>query len=89
MEKRRDLKGRILNKGESQRKDGRYAYKYTNIFGKVQFAYSWKLTATDRVPKGKRDCISLREQENEIQKDLSDGIDTNGKKMTLCKPGKC
>ena len=84
MEKRRDLKGRILNKGESQRKDGRYAFKYRDAFGKVQFAYSWKLTATDRVPKGKRDCISLREQESEIQKDLSDGIDTNGKKMTLC-----
>lgn len=84
MEKRRDLKGRILNNGESQRKDGRYAFKYMDAFGKVQFAYSWKLTATDRVPKGKRDCISLREKENEIQKDLSDGIDTIGKKMTLC-----
>lgn len=83
MEKRRDAKGRILNNGESQRKDGRYTYKYTDALGKVQFIYSWKLTATDRVPKGKRDCISLREKEAEIQKDLSDGIDTTGKKMTL------
>lgn len=84
MEKRRDSKGRILNNGESQRKDGRYAYKYTDAFGKARFVYSWKLTATDRMPKGKRDCLSLREKEAGIQKDLSDGIDTTGKKMTLC-----
>lgn len=84
MEKRRDSKNRILNNGESQRKDGRYVFKYTDARGKVQFIYSWKLTATDRVPKGKRDCKSLREKEDEILKDLSDGIDTIGKKMTLC-----
>ena len=35
-EKRRDNKNRILRSGESQRKDGRYAYKYTDTFGKVQ-----------------------------------------------------
>ena len=29
-EKRRDNKGRILKTGESQRKDGRYLYKYTS-----------------------------------------------------------
>lgn len=84
MEKRRDSKGRILNNGESQRKDGRYTYKYTDALGKVQFIYSWKLTATDRTPKGKRDYLSLREKEEEIRKDLSDGIDSRGKKMTLC-----
>ena len=33
MEKRRDSKGRILRTGESQRKDGRYAYKYINALG--------------------------------------------------------
>lgn len=32
-EKRRDNKGRILKTGESQRKDGRYLYKYTDSFG--------------------------------------------------------
>ena len=42
-EKRRDNKNRILRSGESQRKDGRYAYKYTDTFGKVQFAYARKL----------------------------------------------
>ncbi|HHG7437748.1 Mobile element protein [Streptococcus pneumoniae] len=83
-EKRRDNKGRILKTGESQRKDGRYLYKYTDSFGEPQFVYSWKLVATDRVPAGKRDCISLREKIAELQKDIHDGIDVVGKKMTLC-----
>ena len=83
-ERRRDNKNRILRSGESQRKDGRYAYKYTDTFGKVQFVYAWKLVPTDKTPAGKRDDISLREKEKEIQKDLDDGIDTIGKKMTVC-----
>jgi len=83
MEKRRDSKGRILYTGESQRKDGRYAYKYTDRFGRPQFVYSWKLVATDRLPKGRRACVPLREKEEEIKKDLADGIDTRGGKMTL------
>lgn len=83
-EKRRDNKDRILRTGESQRKDGRYAYKYTDEFGKPQFVYAWKLVPTDKTPKGKRDDISLREKEKTILKDLEDGIDTIGKKMTVC-----
>ena len=83
-EKRRDHKGRILRTGESQRKDGRYLYKYIDSFGETQFIYSWKLVSTDRVPAGKRDCIALREKIAEIQKDVQDGIDVTGKKMTLC-----
>lgn len=83
-EKRRDNKGRILRTGESQRADGRYMYKYVNRAGETKVVYSWKLVATDRVPKGKRDDLSLREKEREIQRDLEDGIDTKGKKMTLC-----
>lgn len=46
-EKRRDDKNRILRTGESQRKDGRYAYKYLDHNGKPQFIYSWKLEKTD------------------------------------------
>ena len=49
--KRRDSKNRILRSGESQRKDGRYAYKYTDTFGKPQFVYAWKLVPTDKTPK--------------------------------------
>lgn len=42
-EKRRDNKRRILRTGESQRKDGRYLYKYVDAFGVTQHVYSWKL----------------------------------------------
>lgn len=83
-EKRRDSKGRILRTGESQRKDGRYAYKYMDAYGKPQFVYAWKLVSTDKTPAGKRDGLSLREKIKEIQKDLDDGIDTIGKRMTVC-----
>ena len=83
-EKRRDKKGRILQNGESQRKDGRYAYKYIDNFGKPKFLYAWKLTPLDKLPKGKREDLSLREKEEALQKDLFDGIDSTGKKMTVC-----
>ena len=62
-EKRRDSKNRILRSGESQRKDGRYAYKYIDATGKPQFVYSWKLEATDSTPQGKRDGLPLREKQ--------------------------
>lgn len=83
-EKRRDNKGRILRTGESQRTDGRYLYKYVDDTGTPQCVYAWKLVPTDKTPAGKRDKPSLRELEKEIQKDLADGIDSIGKKMTLC-----
>ena len=83
-EKRRDSKGRLLKSGESQRTDGRYTYKYTDAFGEPKFVYSWKLVPTDKIPAGKRPDISLREKIKQIQKDLDDGIDTIGKKMTVC-----
>lgn len=47
-EKRRDNRNRILRTGESQRKDGRYAYKYIDTFGNPQFVYAWKLVPTDK-----------------------------------------
>ena len=78
--KRKDSKNRNLRNRESQRKDGRYVYKYTDIYGKPQFIYSWKLVPTDKTPAGKRDDISLREKEAQIKKDLNDGIDTVGGK---------
>ena len=83
-EKRRDSKNRILQSGESQRPDGRYQYKYTDTFGETKFVYSWKLVPTDKIPAGKRPDLSLREKIKQIQKDLDDGIDTIGKKMTVC-----
>jgi hypothetical protein len=66
-EVRRDNRRRILRTGESQNKEGRYVYKYINSLGEQKFIYSWKLVPTDRVPKGKRDDISLREKIAEVQ----------------------
>ena len=81
-EKRRDNKNRILRNGESERKDGRYAFKYIDATGKPQFVYSWKLEKTDKLPTGKRDDLSLREKEKLIQKDIDDQIVPRGGEMT-------
>ena len=43
-----------------------------------------EITPSDPIPKGKRDGKCLRELEEEIQRNLYDGIDTIGGKMTLC-----
>ena len=83
-EKRRDNKGRILHTGESQRTDGKYLYKYVDAFGNTKYVYAWRLTPTDPTPKGKREKTSLRELEQQIRRDIEDGIDSTGKKMTLC-----
>ena len=83
--KRTDNRGRILKTGESQRKDGRYAYKYKGADGKPKFAYSWRLNETDPLPRGKSDCKPLREIEKEIQRDIMDDIDHSGAKITVCK----
>lgn len=82
-EKRRDSKGRVLRNGESQRKDGRYAYVYVDNNGKQKFTYSWKLENTDRVPQGKRACVSLRDKVKMLKKDLESGIVPNGGNMTV------
>ena len=66
--KRRDNKNRILQRGESQRPDGRYTYKYVDALGKTKYVYAWKLLPTDRTPKGKRDDLSLKEKERTATK---------------------
>ena len=72
-EKRRDNKGRILRQGESQRKDGKYEYKYRDLNGERRSIYSWRLVENDKIPAGKKKTRSLRELEKEIQKSLLDG----------------
>ena len=62
MPKRKDSKGRILKTGESQRKDGIYMYRYSDIRGKRKTIYS-------------RDSKELRERESLIQRDSFDSID--------------
>ena len=82
-EKRRDNKGRVLRNGESQRKDGRFMYKYTDNAGNTKYVYSWKLVKTDTVPKGAKDDLSLREKEKLIHRDLEDDIAPCGGEMTV------
>ena len=54
---RRDSKHRVLRAGESMRADGKYQFKY-HIAGKPHFVYSWKLEPTDKLPAGKKPCLS-------------------------------
>lgn len=70
MERRKDNKGRVLQKGESQRKDGRYVYQYSDIYGKRKCIYANTLS-------------DLRKQEKQIERDFGDNIDTLGAEITL------
>lgn len=81
--KRRDNRNRILRNGESQRKDGRYMYKYIDNVGNAKYVYSWKLVKTDTVPQGAKKDISLRDKEKQIHKDLEDDIVSLGGGMTV------
>ena len=82
-EKRRDNKNRILRTGESQRKDGRYRFKYVDANGNNQNFYSWRLEPKDPTPKGKREDLSLREKEAKLSQDMYDGITPKGDKYTV------
>ena len=60
---RKDFQGRVLRKGEIQRKsDKRYVYTFTDIFGKRKSIYATTLKA-------------LRVKEDELKKDQLDGLD--------------
>lgn len=80
---RKDSRHRTLRKGESIHANGKYQYKY-HINGKPHFVYSWKLEPTDPLPSGKHPCLSLRELEKQIQRDLDNNIDLTSSNMTVC-----
>jgi len=82
MATRRDSKHRVLRRGESIRKDGKYQFKY-HVNGKPHFVYSWRLEPTDKLPVGKKPCLSLRELEKQIGYDLDTLADPLGKNMTV------
>ena len=82
-EKRRDDKGRLLRKGESQRKDGLYMYRYKDVTGEMRTEYSWRLVETDPHLEGKKSSPSLREKEDSIERDLRDGICITGGETTF------
>lgn len=67
--KRRDKKGRILQNGETQQKDGRYRYTYVDDDGMTKCLYSWTLVETDSYPSDKRKDISLREKVRLLEKE--------------------
>lgn len=75
MKERYDDKGRKLQKGETQRKDGRYMYKYMDSTGKTKYLYSWRLEHTDPVDKDKSYCVDLRTLEERSR--VSDIIPEN------------
>ena len=68
--KRVDNKGRVLRVGESQNKDGRYCYKWTDSNGKRSTVYALTLA-------------ELRKKEEQIKRDQMDGIYTKGGNLTL------
>ncbi|WP_029541558.1 tyrosine-type recombinase/integrase [Selenomonas sp. AB3002] len=83
MTRRRDNKKRILRKGEGQRSDGRYYFKYQDAKGDTHFVYSWKLEPYDIPPVGKESELSLREMEKKIIRNLEDGILGYDSKITV------
>lgn len=68
--RRCDHKGRVLKEGESQRKDLRYQYRYTDLRGKRQTVYAV-------------DLRTLREKEAEILQKQHLGIDYAAGKTTV------
>ena len=73
-EKRRECKNRVLLNGESQRKDGRYMYKYNDANGEVKYFYSWSLDKNDPTPVGKKYELSLRKKVRKMEEDRFAGI---------------
>ena len=82
MATRRDSKHRVLRRGESIRQDGRYQFKY-HVNGKAHFVYSWRLEPTDKLPVGRKPCLSLRELEKQIGYDLDNRLDPVGKNIAV------
>lgn len=79
---RRDFKHRILRTGESIRANGKYQFKYIEN-GKPKFVYSWRLVPTDPQPIGKQPCLSLRELEKLVGKDIDSRLDPMWKNLTV------
>lgn len=68
--KRKDTRGRVLKGGESQRKNGTYEFRFTDIHGKRRSVYAPTLDG-------------LRSKEEQIQRNLADGIDFEGGLTTV------
>ena len=64
-------------------KTKRYEYHYKDCFGKERVISSYRLEATDQLPKGKKSSKSLREREAQLNVQLENNIDIDGAKLTL------
>lgn len=64
-------------------KTKRYEYHYKDCFGKERVISSYRLEATDQLPRGKKSFKSLREKEAELNAQLENNIDIDGAKFTL------
>lgn len=82
MEVRRDKKGRILRKGEIQRKDGRYAYVIQDNNRRTTL-YSWTLTDSDKLPQGAKPGPSLRSLIREYEQMQRLGISREAESTTV------
>ena len=69
-EKRKDHKGRILRAGEGQRPNKTYFYRYRANDKKWHYVYAPSLEG-------------IRKKEEEIKRDLLDGIDYAGGEITV------
>ena len=69
-ERRKDTKGRVLKENETQRPDGTYSYRWRTANGKRNAVYG-------------RTLEELREKEQKVLRDKSDGIKTNAQNVTL------
>ena len=69
-ERRLDNKRKVLRKGESQRADGTYDYRWTSRNGKRHSVYAKTLD-------------ELRMKEEQIMRDTSDGIKVEAQNVTL------
>lgn len=73
-EKRKDNRGLILEKGESQLKSGKYRFRYYDDKGVAHEVTAWRLRPTDPTPAGRQPGKSLREIEKEIRRQLDEGL---------------
>jgi len=79
---RRDSKHRVLRRGESQRADGKYMFKWSEN-GKPKFVMSWRLEPTDKQPQGTKPTPSLREMEKQLSRDRDSLLDSTCRNMTV------
>ena len=68
--RRKDKRRMVLRKGESQRKDGSYDYRWTTRDGKRHSIYAKTLE-------------ELRDKEEEVANDQYEGIRVEGKTVTV------